>query len=137
MWRYPGATDTVHCSQTLDWVVGEAAKDFPSADMLLKIVSAEKERLGNLVLEEGAVNKKSSKISWSSLLSPVANMSSFHIGLSPPEPGVGTVRSGSSTVNASEGAVLSSQVDHKRRSLFRHCLSLCLSFVLTSFWRIC
>lgn len=44
--------------------MNETVKDFSSGEMLLKILTAEKERLAKVVLEEGSTSRKSSDPIW-------------------------------------------------------------------------
>jgi hypothetical protein len=54
----------VQCTKMIDFIIDETTKDVPSGEMLLKILTAEKERLAKMVLEDGSSSRKSSDIDW-------------------------------------------------------------------------
>ena len=54
----------MQCTKMIDFIIDETTNDFSSGEMLLKILTAEKERLGKLVLEDGLSSRRSSDIAW-------------------------------------------------------------------------
>ncbi|KAG0602145.1 hypothetical protein M758_11G162800 [Ceratodon purpureus] len=59
-----GGPEEVQCTKMIDFIIDETTNDFSSGEMLLKILTAEKERLGKLVLEDGLSSRRSSDIAW-------------------------------------------------------------------------
>lgn len=57
-----GGNEEAQCTKIVDFIMNETTKDYSSGDMLLKILTAEKERLAKIVLEEGSTSRKSSDI---------------------------------------------------------------------------
>lgn len=61
---YSGGNEEALCTKIVESIINETSKDIPSGEMLLKILTAEKERLAKLVLEEGSTSGKSPDTTW-------------------------------------------------------------------------
>lgn len=58
--------DEAKFSQMMNSVIDDCAKDFSSGEVLLKILTSEKERLAKIVLENGLASSKGPNIMWES-----------------------------------------------------------------------
>lgn len=55
---FPGGNEEAQSIKIVESIMNETSKDYSSGEMLLKILTAEKDRLAKVVLEEGSTSRK-------------------------------------------------------------------------------
>jgi len=100
---FSGGSEEAQCTRMVESIMNEAAKDFSFGEMLLKILTAEKERLANVVLEEGSTCRKSSGFQCGGTLK--SDMETLSNDNSVGKSGLSPVQVGSYLVDFSAGSL--------------------------------